>query len=401
MISIPVFEDALDKILAYWLSYTPDQEKGGFYGRIHPDNRVEPGAPKGSVLNARILWTFSAASRQARNTQGWGEKREAYLVAAKRAFEYIKACFIDPTYGGVYWSVDADGHPLDTKKQVYALAFTIYGLTEYYAATGDPAALGTAVSLYHDIENHSHDPRGGGYLEAFSRDWGEAGDVRLSEKDANEKKTMNTHLHILEAYANLYRYWKDPRLNQQIVRLLRVFQEHLVDPVSCHLILFLDENWRPKSRTISFGHDIEASWLLQEAAEICGYQPAAFRELAVGMVDAALEGLSPEGALYYEYEPATGHWRKEKHWWVEAEAMVGLVNAWEISGEDEYYASFERVWAYIDRYVIDHKDGEWLWGLTELNLPMAGQDKVGTWKCPYHNSRALMEIIRRLEGRPQ
>ena len=385
--NVSVFATALASVLDYWMDHTIDPG-GGFRGRIHADNRVEPDAPKGSVLNARILWTFSAAYRY--------ERREDYLGMATRAYAYIRDHFIDRKHGGVYWSVDAAGRPLDTRKQVYALAFTVYGLAEYYAATGVPEALDEAIGLYRDIETHSLDTVRGGYLEAFGADWRPLVDMRLSARDANEKKTMNTHLHILEAYTNLYRVWKDPVLREQISRLIDDFLRYMIDPVTRHLVLFLDEDWRSRSDTVSFGHDIEASWLLLEAAEAIGEAPLSLRQTALNMVDAACEGLAPDGALYYEYEPSGPHWRKEKHWWVQAEAMVGLVNAWQLSGDTAYLDRFERVWAFTDAHVIDHRGGEWIWGLLEDNTPMEGEDKVGIWKCPYHNGRALLELIRRL-----
>jgi mannobiose 2-epimerase len=391
-----VFREALESILDYWMDYTIDPVKGGFFGRIHPDNRVEPDAPKGSVLNARILWTFSAAYRQ--------NRREDYLDTATHCYRYILEYFIDPRWGGVYWSVDAEGRPLDTKKQVYAIAFTIYGLTEYYAATGDQESLEAAIRLYNDIEKFSYDKTRGGYLEAFSMDWRPIQDLRLSAKDANEKKTMNTHLHILEAYTNLYRVWREPKLQQKVYGLIADFLRYMIDPRTHHLVLFLDEDWNPRSDSISYGHDIEASWLLLEAAEVVGEKDEALvqplKKVALEMVNAAVEGLSPDGALYYEYEPSAGHMRKEKHWWVQAEAMVGLVNAWQISGKTAYYTQFERVWAFTDRHIIDHVGGEWVWGLKEDNSLMEGEDKVGIWKCPYHNGRAMIELIRRLNGAP-
>ncbi|TDW96293.1 AGE family epimerase/isomerase [Dinghuibacter silviterrae] len=388
MTNILDFSKALMNILDFWMDHTIDPA-GGFYGQIHANNEVEPGAPKGSVLNARILWTFAAAYKQ--------DPQTAYLQTATRAFDYIRAHFIDREYGGVYWTVDAKGKPLDTKKQVYALAFTIYGLTEYAAATGSKEALDEAIRLYRDIETHSFDPTRGGYLEAFARDWSALGDMRLSAKDANEKKTMNTHLHILEAYTNLYRVWKDDGLRVQTGRLITDFLHYMINPRTHHLVLFLDEDWTPRSDTISFGHDIEASWLLLEAAEVIGSNDAFLRRAALDMVDAACKGLAPDGALYYEYEPSRGHWRKEKHWWVQAEAMAGLVHAWQISGDAVYLERFERVWNFIDRRIIDHEGGEWVWGLHEDNSLMQGEDKAGLWKCPYHNSRALLEVSRRLD----
>jgi len=397
ILPVSPYREALESILDYWIARTIDPVKGGFYGRIRADDTVEMDAPRGSVLNARILWTFSAAYRL--------NRREDCLDTATRCYRYIVEHFIDHNRGGVYWSIDADGRPLDTKKQIYALAFTVYGLTEYFAATGLPEAREAAIRLYRDIEEHSYDKVRGGYLEAFSADWTALADLRLSAKDANEKKTMNTHLHVLEAYTNLYRIWKDPGLQQQVYRLIANFLQHMIDPITHHLVLFLDEDWNPRSDTISYGHDIEASWLLLEAAEIVSDHEETVvrpvRKISLDMVKAAAEGLAPDGALYYEYEPAGDHWRKEKHWWVQAEAMVGFVNAWQLSGDPAFYYQFEGVWSFIDRFIIDHARGEWIWGLQEDNTPMAGEDKVGIWKCPYHNGRALIELIRRLPAKKE
>ena len=382
-----VFRDHLDSILDYWMTYTIDPLRGGFYGRVYPDNRPDPDAPKGSVLNARILWTFSAAYRTTR--------KKEHLDTATRAFHYIRDHFMDYRCGGVFWTVDAGGHPLDTKKQIYAIAFTIYGLTEYYSATHLGDALEMAIRLYGDIDRHSYDRLRGGYLEAFAADWSPLGDLRLSTKDANEKKTMNTHLHILEAYTNLYKVWPDPGLRQRVYGLITDFLRYMIDPQTHHLVLFFDEDWEPRSETLSYGHDIEASWLLLEAAEAVDETLLpSLKMVALKMAGAAMEGLAPDGALYYEYDGAL---RKEKHWWVQAEAMVGLVNAWQRSGETYYYECFERVWAFVDRHIIDHEQGEWIWGTQENNTPMEGEDKVGIWKCPYHNGRAMMELIRRFD----
>jgi mannobiose 2-epimerase len=385
MLEPQVFLKEWEAILDYWMDHTIDPWKGGFYGQLDNDNQVLEGAPKGAVLNARILWTFSAAYRVLR--------REEYLETAALAYQYIIEHFMDLQYGGVYWSVDAQGRPLDTKKQIYALAFTLYGLSEFYAATGRQEALEWAIKLYHDIETYSFDKVRGGYLEAFARDWSPLAEMRLSAKDANEKKTMNTHLHVLEAYTHLYRVWPDPHLYRQLYGLLTDFVNHIIDPRTHHLVMFLDEDWNPKSEMVSFGHDIEASWLLLEAAKALGEQDEtlirSFEHLSLEMANAASEGLAPDGGMYEEH--------KEKHWWVQAEALVGFVNAWEISGQTLYLERFTQVWTFTEAFIIDQKRGEWIWGVDENNLPMEGQDKVGMWKCPYHNSRAMMELIRRLK----
>ena len=391
MYDLKLFEQELENILNFWIAFTPDTQNGGFYGKIDHDNQVYPEAPKGSVLNARILWSFSSAYLQ--------NPKPIYLEMAKRSYDYIHASFIDKKFGGVYWTVDYQGKPLDTKKQVYALAFTIYGLAEYYKISKDESVLLLAQQIFADIEKYSFDPKNGGYLEAFAQNWEELPDLRLSEKDANEKKTMNTHLHVLEAYTNLYRVWPDGFLEKQICGLIHNFLEHMIDPKTNRLILFLDENWMSKSDIISYGHDIEASWLLLEAAEVLEDDMLLLqvKNQCVEMARSASNGLDKDGSMYYEYEPEHNHLSKDRHWWVQAEAMVGFLNAWQLTGEQAFFEQFEGVWKYIQAHIIDVEKGEWVWGIRDDQSLMPGEDKAGLWKCPYHNSRALMEVIYRLK----
>jgi len=386
------FQRELSAILSYWSTYTLDEEYGGFYGKIDSDNCVVPHAPKGSVLNARILWTFSAAYN--------ATQRPDYLLLATRAFEYFTQYFIDSEYGGVYWTVDYKGQPLDTKKQIYALAFALYGLSEYYIASRDLQALEQAQELFRAIEQYSYDAENGGYLEALTRDWTTLNDLRLSAKDANEKKTTNTHLHVLEAYANLYRACPEALLKQRLVELLLLFNDHIIDAGTHHLHLFFSEQWVARPDVISFGHDIEAAWLLLEAAELAGDEIllTRFQQLAVALARAAAEGLATNGGLNYEYEPAQQHMVAEKHWWVQAEAMIGFFNAFELTREAQFYDYFLAVWEFTQRYLIDHKHGEWHWGVAADNSLMMREDKAGLWKCPYHNSRACLQILKRLEN---
>ncbi|MDJ1473633.1 AGE family epimerase/isomerase [Xanthocytophaga flava] len=380
-------ENELFSILDYWRRFTVDDIKDGFYGQIDEDNNVHPTAPKGSVLNARILWTFSAAYQYTPNPE--------YLIIADRAYHYILDHFIDPVYGGVYWSVDYEGNPLDTKKQIYALSFTIYGLTEYYRATEEKAALHTAIELFELIEKYSYDPDKGGYFEAFNREWQTTDDLRLSAKDANEKKTMNTHLHILEAYTNLYRVWKNEVLKRQIYNLLTIFTHHIIDPDTNHQILFFDEDWKAKSDIISFGHDIEASWLLMEAAELLDDHMLLnlVREKSIALARSSEKGLDTDGGMWYELETQSNHWMYEKHWWVQAEAMVGFFKAYQLTNESHFLDKSLNCWEFVKKYGIDHTYGEWYWAIMADYRTMANQDKAGLWKCPYHNSRACLEII--------
>jgi len=384
--------DELSNILSYWINNTVDKVQGGFLGRIDNENNIFPDSPKGSVLNARILWSFSAAYNL--------NKSPEYLQCATRAYHYINDYFIDKEHGGVYWSVDYKGNPLDTKKQVYAVAFTIYGLSEYYLASGDVQAKDLLINLYHTLVKHTYDTIHTGYLEAFTRDWQPMSDLRLSAKDANEKKTMNTHLHVLEAYTTLFRIWPDENLKEQIVMLLHNFLDHFINSETYHLNLFFDEEWNSKSGLISFGHDIEATWLLQEAAEAIENQELVekIKAINVHIADATAGGLDTDGGLYYEYDPSNDHLIKEKHWWVQAEAMVGFYNTWQISGEKKHLSIAEKCWEFVKNKILDKTNGEWFWGINQFGKVMPGKDKVGMWKCPYHNSRACIEIIKRIEN---
>jgi mannobiose 2-epimerase len=382
-------------ILDYWLQHAVDEQQGGFYGRIDNNNTKYPDAPKGSVLNARILWTFSAAYNLTKDPR--------YAAMADRAFAYIREHFVDSLYGGVYWSVTSNGELYDTKKQVYALAFVLYGCSEYYRALQKEAAKALAIQLYEVIQQKSYDPKEGGYFEAFDRHWEGMADLRLSHKDANEKKTMNTHLHILEAYTALYRIYPDEVLAKHIASLLHTFQDHIINQQTGHLHLFFDEHWNVKSDTVSYGHDIEASWLLLDAAETIGDEDLVkqMRANALKMADAVIIGLDTDGGLWYEYEAANNRLIKEKHWWPQAEALVGFYNAWQISDQHEYLQYAYNVWAFIKQYIRDDKNGEWFWGVNEDHSVMQGQDKAGLWKCPYHNGRAGIELIQRISNTPQ
>ena len=374
-----------NNILDFWIKKMTDPS-GGFYGQITGAGEVVADAPKGAVLNARILWTFSAAYRFLHKTE--------YLETASKAKDYIMLHFIDHRYGGVYWSLDASGKALDTKKQFYALSFTIYGLSEYYKATGDEESLKFAINLYKTIEKESLETVYGGYIEATTRDWHELVDMRLSDKDANERKTMNTHLHILEAYSNLYSVWKDPGLKDAVIRLLDIFAEHIFDRYSGHLGLFFNDRWDSKDSGVSYGHDIEASWLLMEAAFAVGDIDVLnrIRPIALKIGTAALEGLQPDGSMIYE-KHSDGSTDKDRHWWVQAETVVGSLWLWKyhslVSGAD--YAL--KCWKYIQDNLIDYTDGEWYWSCHNDGSKNISDDKAGLWKCPYHNTRMCLQVL--------
>ena len=379
----------LINILDYWLKNTIDKENGGFIGEINHQNVINNNSEKGAVLNARILWSFSAAYAV--------EKNPEYLKTAKRAFQYIKDYFFDNEFGGIFWSLQADGKPKDTKNQIYAIAFVIYGLSEFYKIFKNEDALELAQSLFYKIELYSKDYKNKGYLEAFTRDWQEIEDLRLSEKDANEKKTMNTHLHIVEAYSNLYLIWPNPKLKDSIKEILEVIDIYFIDKDSWHLKLFFDENWKEKEDVISYGHDIEAAWLLQWCAEAIEDVDLvrSYQKYAVEFAKSTKEGIDSDGGLWYEYEPKEQKLIAEKHWWPQAELWIGMINAWQLTQNEEFLDITEKNFELVEKYIIDHKNGEWIWGVYADYSPIL-KDKAGFWKCPYHNSRACIELIKRL-----
>jgi mannobiose 2-epimerase len=381
----------LDAILEYWSENTIDIENDGFVGQIDSNDEVISNAEKGSVLNARILWSFSASYQVTKN--------ESHKEIAKRAFQYVSEYFYDPEFGGLFWSINADTTPKDTKNQIYALAFAIYGLSEYYVISKDEKALAIAINLYLRIKKHSYDPVNKGYLEAFTRDWQPVEDLRLSSKDANEKKTMNTHLHIVEAYANLFRVWKDSKLKSDIIELLETIEKHFINTKTGHLHLFFDENWIEKPDVISYGHDIEAAWLLLQCAEISEDENliANYKKYAIQIAEVTQEGLDSDGGLWYEFDPKTNELIAEKHWWVQAEAIIGFYNAYQLTGDEKYLDIVLKNWKFIKTHIIDQQNGEWFWGIYK-DYSVIEKDKAGFWKCPYHNSRACLELIQRIKA---
>ena len=407
-----------DNILRFWLDKMQDQEHGGFYGRIDGSGVLHPEAEKGAILNARILWSFSAAYRILGNQE--------YLDAATRAKDYIIEHFIDKEYGGVYWSLDYKGEPLDTKKQFYAIGFAIYGLTEYARATGDREALEYALDLYDCIEEHAFDREHNGYIEACTREWGKIADMRLSELDANYPKSQNTHLHIIEPYTNLLRCLKELRAQEScnyvpvlgsvlpvgvtvpvellarvegsVRNLIDIFTDYILNPETHHLDLFFEMDWtRGAGRLESYGHDIECSWLMHEAALVLGDQKVLDKveKIIVQVAKASEKGLRPDGSMIHEANLDTGHVDDDLHWWVQAENVVGWYDIYQFFGDEEALKKAVRCWQYIKDNLVDTINGEWFWSRHPDGTLNTVDDKAGFWKCPYHNSRMCLEIIER------
>ncbi|WP_373733763.1 AGE family epimerase/isomerase [Bacteroides heparinolyticus] len=382
-------KELVSNILPFWMEKMTDEVHGGFYGRITGMDELKPEAEKGAVLNARILWTFSAAYRLLRKPE--------YLEVATRAKRVIIDHFYDSEFGGVYWSLDNENRPLDTKKQIYALGFAIYGLSEYARATDDKEALDYAIRLFGSIERHSFDALKNGYCEALTREWGEIADMRLSAKDANECKTMNTHLHILEPYTNLFRVWKDAQLEKQLRNLISIFVDKILNIKTGHLDLFFNEDWVSKYRIVSYGHDIEASWLIHEAALVLGDKEvlAKVEPLVEYIAAAADEGLMSDGSMIYETFLDKKQDEADRHWWVQAENVVGHVNLYQHFGDEVAMQKALRCWEFIKKNLIDYKNGGWHWSVRIDGTINTDDDKAGFWKCPYHNGRMCMEVMER------
>ena len=378
-------------ILPFWIDKMVDHENGGFYGRIDGHGNLHADAEKGGILNARILWTFSAAYRVLGKSE--------YLEMATRAKDYIIAHFIDREYGGTYWSLDYKGNPKDTKKQFYAIGFMIYGLSEYVRATGDKEAHDCAIQLFECIEEHSLDVIYNGYIEACTREWGEIADMRLSDLDANYPKSQNTHLHIIEPYANLYRVWKDERLEKALRNMINIFTDKILNPETNHLDLFFEKDWtRGAGHLESYGHDIECSWLMHEAALVLGDAEVLKKveEIVPLVAKASEKGLNPDGSMIHEANLDTGHVDDDLHWWVQAEAVVGFYNIYQHFGDESALDKSLQCWQYIKDNLIDYEGGEWYWSRRPDGTLNLDDDKAGFWKCPYHNGRMCLEIIERI-----
>ena len=324
------FHQELHNILNWWSSQMVDEKNGGFFGRMDGYGQLHPEADKGVILNARLLWTYSAVALAT------GDSLHHQL--AHRAYAYFCEHFWDDLEGGVFWSVDHQGNPADTQKQAYAQAFAVYALGEYYALTKKREALEQAEEIFWLIEKYSFDRQKNGYLSAFARDWSPMDDIRLSEKDANEAKIMNTHLHILEAYASFYRIKPSTALRNALENVIGLFLDRFYIPENGSMHIYFDENWTPKGHDISFGHNVEASWLLWEAAEALDSAEALerVRPACLHMAEAVLlSAVDSDGAILYEACPM-GLKDADKHWWPQAEAVVGFWNAWQLTGEEWY-----------------------------------------------------------------
>jgi mannobiose 2-epimerase len=386
--------DLRRNILPFWMDRAVAGGERGFLGALTNDLVPDPAAERGALLTSRILWTFAAAYARYRDP--------AYLRMADLAFSDLTAHFHDPRSGGFWWSIAADGRVLRDRKQVYGQAFAIYALAEYHAATGRSEPLERAIAVYRLLEEHAAERRHGGYLEAFDRGWNPIADMRLSEVDLNEPKSQNTHLHVMEAYTRLLGVWPDPGLRRALAAVVEIMLARIVDPATGHLGLFFSEDWSPRSDRVSYGHDIEAAWLLAWAADVLGDPTLAarIRPLAVKIAAVTLaEGVDSDGGVFNEGGPG-GLTNTNKEWWPQAEAVVGFINAFQLSGQERFLAAAFRTWDFIELRLVDRRHGEWFRGVTRDGRVLENELKVSFWKCPYHNGRTGLEAVRRLRGLP-
>jgi mannobiose 2-epimerase len=386
-------EHLFGHILPFWSGPALDAEQGGWMAWLTNDLKPDRAKPKGLILNTRLLWTFAAAYR--------ARPEFRFHDLAERARQWVMERFWDAGHGGAFWQLDDAGRVVDDSKQVYGQAFYIYALAEYHLAFHSPSALARAVELFELLERHTHDPKHGGYFEARPRDWSHSpAAVQVGGAELGAGKSMNTTLHVLEAFTTLYRAWPNPRLAARLRELIRIFRERILDRCTWHFHHYFAADWKALSDNYTFGHDIEGSWLLCEAAEALG-DPILLDEVgktALPMARAVLqEGLAADGGLAYEgkagriVDAAT-------EWWPQAEAVVGFVNAWQISREPQFLEAARRVWDFIERYIVDRTHGDWFWRVTPDRHPDPKLPKVSEWKCPYHSARACLETMRRLRN---
>lgn len=388
-------KELLEDILPFWEKYDVDEENGGFYGVVTREGMPVKGGTKCLVLNARLVWTFASAYRIL--------KDEKYLKLAKRAYDYFCEYFIDKQYGGCYFMLDCKGNAIDDKKFVYGQAFAIYALSEYCRATGDTEARDKAVAIRDLLEQHAYTPDHPGYIEILARDWSynPANQGSNINPEAEATKTMNTHLHLIEAYTGLLRVLRTPEQIAKVRQHLNIMLDKVYDFEIHHFKMFFRDDWSWTTPEISYGHDIEGTWLMTETAEVLGEKDMEEKSApkCLAMAAACLEeSILPDGSMIYEYNPVTRHINTNRSWWVQAETVVGFLNAWQMSGEQRFLDASLKAFEYIDLFVVDHEYGEWFTMLGNSGEVLSGyESKIDGWKCPYHNARMCFEIIERYE----
>ena len=372
------------RILPFWKGLR-DDENGGYIGLVDFDLQRHPRADKGCILNSRILWFFSEAYLLL--------KDESLLNEAYHAYEMLKK-MTDEDHGGVFWSVHYDGQVADSTKHTYNQAFAIYALSAFYRASGEEEALERAKGLFRVIEILCRDE--GGYLEAFTADWKPESNEKLSENGVMATRTMNTLLHVMEGFTGLYQAWPDEQVKARLYEILEIFETKIYNREKSRQEVFFDHEYQSLIDLHSFGHDIETSWLAEKTLEALADPDltARIRPLLLEMADHTYHAAFTDHGFANECEK--GVVNQKRIWWVQAEALLGFLNAYEKTGEERYKNAVLTQWAYIRDHLIDKRPGsEWFWYLREDGAPGGDQPIVESWKCPYHNGRMCMEVLRR------
>lgn len=383
------FREHLENNLIPFWNHLKDEENGGFFGYVHGDGIPEPEAVKGVILNNRILWFYSTAYRIL--------KTPKLLEIADHAYRFLTEHCYDSRYGGVYWSVDYKGEAEEDMKHTYNQAFAIYALSAYYEASGRKEALRFAYALYHLVENRCKDT--GGYLEAFNRDFSPTSNEKLSENGVMAERTMNTLLHVLEAYTELYRVDGFGEVGDSIRWILRLFKSKIYNSDKKICEVFFDYEYRSLIDLESYGHDIEASWLIDRACSVLNDDAcqSEMRPVILGLAEAVYRNALEEEYRGLNNEREGSKVDRQKIWWVQAEAVVGFYNAYQRNPQaTEYLEAAKGVWEFIKKNVIDPESGEWYESIPYQEEPDRSQPLVHPWKCPYHNGRMCMEMMRRL-----
>ncbi len=392
--------DLTQNLLPFWIKYAPDTKNGGFYGELKHDGSPNEDADKFIVLNARLLWVFSAAAMQDDVTQT-PELSAQCIALADRAYDYIMTHFRDTEHGGVFSMLHANGVPKDTNKLVYGISFVIYAMSEYYRFKRDQNALDFADQCIRLLEAHAKDPVHGGFKELLTQDW-QLPDSQRSDVNpvAGCTKTMNTHLHLLEAYTNRLRARRDEVVAQSLQSQLQWMLDHIIDPNTAHFKMFLTDDWTTLSDDISPGHDIEGSWLMVEAADVLGDSALweRVKHMCCRMTASCIEYFDADGSMY-QHVYGDGRIDMQRSWWVQNEAVVGYINAWEITGDGRYLKIARRCLEYIQKHMIDSVHGGWFAAADEEGKAVTTGLKASAWICPYHNARMDMEIITRMAKR--
>ena len=372
-------------IVPYW-EELKDEEFGGFYGFKGYDLALDKKADKGVILHSRILWFFSTCY------EVLGD--EKYRALAAHAYDYVKKYCVDYELGGVYWMTTFDGKPADDMKHTYNIAFAVYALSAYFNATGDKEALALAERLFDDIETKTPDEYG--CREAFTRDWKLADNEALSENGLHAEKTMNSVLHLIEAYTELYRADKSDRVAAALKKQLSIVENKIYDYDNNALRVFFDGKFDVIGDIHSFGHDIEASWLTDRAVETLGDEELIkkFNALDLRLAENIFNIAIEDGALNNERE--NDKIDRTRVWWVQAEGVVGFMNAYQHSGDEKYLKAALGIWDYIKDSVVDKREGgEWYSEVSFEGKPHDWKEETGPWKCPYHNGRMCLEMIKR------